>query len=86
MKARQIINKPLEVYRMENNNKLDVENLAHYYFEWKLPIAEIANLYSAPPYKIHHILKKSFPDIKYRKVKKGKLRQSLSKEKLETVQ
>jgi predicted DNA-binding protein YlxM (UPF0122 family)/DNA-binding transcriptional regulator WhiA len=67
---------------MENNNKLDVENLAHYYFEWKLPIAEIANLYSTAPYKIHHILKKSFPDIKYRKVKDGKLRQVLSKEKL----
>lgn len=67
---------------MENNNKLDVENLAHYYFEWELPIAEIANLYSTTPYKIHYILKKSFPEIKYRKVKKGKLRQSLTKEKL----
>jgi hypothetical protein len=67
---------------MEDNNKLNVENLAHYYFEWKLPIAEIANLYSTAPYKIHHILKKSFPDIKYRKVTKGKLRQILSKEKL----
>ena len=67
---------------MENNNKLDVENLAYYYFEWKLPIAEIANLYSTAPYKIHYILKKSFPEIKYRKVKKGKLRQVLSKEKL----
>ena len=67
---------------MEDNNKLDVEKLAHYYFEWKLPIAEIANLYSTPPYKIHYILKKSFPEIKYRKVKKGKLRQNLTREEL----
>ena len=52
---------------MENNNKLDVENLAYYYFEWKLPIAEIAKIYSTAPYKIHHILKKSFPEIKKRK-------------------
>jgi hypothetical protein len=51
---------------MEDNNKLNVENLAHYYFEWKLPIAEIANLYSTAPYKIYYILKKSFPGIKYR--------------------
>ena len=67
---------------MGNNNKLDIENLAHYYFEWKLSIAEIANLYSTAHYKIHYILKKSFPDIEYRKVKDGKLRQVLSKEKL----
>jgi predicted DNA-binding protein YlxM (UPF0122 family) len=67
---------------MEDNNKLNVENLAHYYFEWKLPIAEIANLYSTAPYKIYYILKKSFPGIKYRKVTKGKLRRVLSKKKL----
>jgi hypothetical protein len=35
---------------MEDNNKLDVENLAHYYFEWKLSIAEIANLHRKPNY------------------------------------
>ena len=67
---------------MEDDNKLNVEYLAHYYFEWKLPIADIANLYSTAPFKIHHILKKSFPGIEYRKVKSGKLRQVLSKEKL----
>ncbi len=67
---------------MEDHNKLNVKNLAHYYFEWELPIAEIANLYSTTPSKIHYILKILFPDIKYRKVKKGKLRQNLNKEEL----
>ena len=67
---------------MDKRNKLNVDYLAHYYFKWELPIVGIANLYSIAPYKIHHILKKSFPDIKYRKVKDGKLRQVLSKEKL----
>jgi predicted DNA-binding protein YlxM (UPF0122 family) len=67
---------------MENQNKLDVDNLAHYYFEWKLTIAEIANLYSIQYSNVYYILKKSFPDIKYRKVKKGELRQALTKEKL----
>jgi predicted DNA-binding protein YlxM (UPF0122 family) len=67
---------------MENHNKYNIEKLRYYYFEKKLPIAEIANLYSTTPSKIHHILKKSFPDIKYRKVKRGKLRQNLTKEEL----
>ena len=67
---------------MEDNNEYDIERLRHYYFEKKLPIAEIANLYSTAPYKIYYILKKSFPGIKYRKVTKGKLRRVLSKKKL----
>ena len=49
---------------MEDNNKLDVENLAHYYFEWKLPIAEIAKLYSTAPFKIYYILKQAFSRYK----------------------
>ncbi len=67
---------------MENNNEYDIEKLRNYYFEKKLPIAEIAKIYSTTHAKIFYILKKSFPDIEYRKVKKGKLRQNLNKEKL----
>ncbi len=67
---------------MEPHNEYDIEKLRYYYFEKKLPIAEIANLYSTTPSKIHHILKKSFPNIKYRKVKKGKFRHKLTKEEL----
>ncbi len=67
---------------MEDNSEFDMEKLKYYYFEVELPIAEIANIYSTTPYKIHHALKKSFPDIEYRKTTKGKLRHVLSKEKL----
>jgi predicted DNA-binding protein YlxM (UPF0122 family) len=67
---------------MENHKEYDIEKLRCYYFDEKLPIAEIAKIYSTYPTKIYRILKKSFPNIKYRKVKKGKLRQALTKEKL----
>ncbi len=67
---------------MEDQNEYDIEELKYYYFEKKLPIAEIAKLYSTAPFKIHYILKKAFPNIKYRKVIKGELRQVLTKEKL----
>jgi predicted DNA-binding protein YlxM (UPF0122 family) len=67
---------------MEDHSEFDIEKLKYYYFEEELPIAEIANIYSTTPYKIHHALKKSFPDIEYRKTTKGKLRYVLSKEKL----
>ncbi len=67
---------------MENHNQYDIEKLRYYYFEKKLPIVEIAKLCSTPYPKMYHILKKSFPDIKYRKVKKEGLRQNLTKEEL----
>ena len=67
---------------MKDNNEYDIERLRHYYFEKKLPIVEIAKLCSTPYPKMYHILKKSFPGIKYRKVTKGKIRQVLSKKKL----
>ncbi len=67
---------------MENHNQYNIEKLRYYYFEKKLPIVEIAKLCSTPYPKMYHILKKSFPNIKYRKVKKGRLRQNLTKEEL----
>ncbi len=67
---------------MENHNEYDIEKLRYYYFEKKLPIVEIAKLCSTPYPKMYHILKKSFPNIKYRKVKKETLRQNLTKEEL----
>jgi predicted DNA-binding protein YlxM (UPF0122 family) len=67
---------------MENHNEYDIEKLRYYYFEKKLPIAEIAKIYSTTHAKIFYILKKSFPGIEYRKVKRGKLRQNLTKEEL----
>ncbi len=67
---------------MENHNEYDIEKLRYYYFEKKLPIVEIAKLCSTPYPKMYHILKKSFPNIKYRKAKRGRLRQNLTKEKL----
>ncbi len=70
------------VIYMETHNEYDIEKLKYYYFEKKLPIVEIANLYSTTPSKIHHILKKTFPNIKYRKVKNRMLRQNLTKEEL----
>jgi predicted DNA-binding protein YlxM (UPF0122 family) len=67
---------------MENHNEYDIEKLRYYYFEKKLPIVEIAKLCSTPYPKMYHILKKSFPNIEYRKVKQGRLRQNLTKEEL----
>ncbi len=67
---------------MENHNEYDIEKLRYYYFEKKLPIVEIAKLCSTPYPKMYHILKKSFPNIQYRKVKKGRLRQNFTKEEL----
>lgn len=67
---------------MENHNEYDIEKLRYYYFEKKLPIVEIAKLCSTPYPKMYHILKKSFPNIKYRKVRNRMLRQNLTKEEL----
>jgi predicted DNA-binding protein YlxM (UPF0122 family) len=67
---------------MENHNEYDIEKLRYYYFEKKLPIAEIAKIHSTTPIKMFRILKKSFPNIEYRKVKNRMLRQNLTKEEL----
>ena len=67
---------------MEDHNEYDIERLRYYYFEKQLPIVEIAKLCSTPYPKMYHILKKTFPNIEYRKVKRGRLRQNLTRAEL----
>ncbi len=40
---------------MENPDNYDIEKLRYYYFEKKLPIAEIAKIYSTTHAKIFYI-------------------------------
>ncbi len=40
---------------MENHNEYDIKKLRYYYFEKKLPIVEIAKIYSTTHAKIFYI-------------------------------